>query len=1364
MDFRRETRGALRIMSRIARLASCVLRPSGVASGDWRLASLAVVAVALLAPMKANANRYQDHENGIVWYYQVNLDGTASICNSDDNPDFISAVDPASTAGDILVPSNFNGIVVSEIGEDAFRRCRNIVSVRIPEGVKKISKNAFYECSLISVTFPNTLQSINDGAFYYCVSLTNVSISAGGDMSVGEDAFDHCTALANVSISAGGNMSIGKYAFDYCTALANVSISTVGDLTFGEGAFRHCSNLTGIELPPLLRVLPKNVFAYCSSLNGIELSTNIISIADMAFFRCAALDAIVFPKSVSSIGQRAFYECTALNEIVFSNDIAFPPTIGNQAFAYCTSVTNIFIADGITNIGDSAFVGLDALRSVRVPDSLQNISAGMLQFCTNLVSVSIPATVSRIGGMSFANDSSLVDFAIPTNMESVGVNAFFMTKFWNDWPDNSLVVKDGWLLGVKGDYPSLSLEIPSNVVHVADYACASLASITNIVAPATVVSIGAHAFSGCTNLAGAAIADSTVVDPSAFDGSSWFPESGVVDPDVVQTNYYVAFDANGGVGNMATQMFNYGYAKALSSNRFTRVMHVFDGWATNATGEVVYSDGEVVSNLTATADATVRLYAKWRIADDVYMVGFNPNGGDGNMATQYFRIGVAQALSTNLFTRSGYRFRGWSESAAGSVKYDDGAIVSNLTNTVGAVVSLYAKWAKETNVRQEIQNGIVWYYTAVSNDVATIENFDDDGASIAAAVPRSGGRLSGNVKIPSTLGGAQVTAIGDNAFAGCAGVTDFEIPFGVASIGSYAFAGCSSLAPGITIPESVETMGANMFEDCTSLKIVRYLGNQPDADANLYAGSPRNLISGVLKVRSGWETSAVGVSSDDDEGSSDSTNETATVAMPVPWPSGDNSRKVYWWGGVTLYTVWLRLNGGDSLGEDEEAFRFYVPGRPYGELPEPTHQNEDYEFVGWYTKAAGGTAVSADDIVSRSVSLYAHWRDSTKRESTAWTEELYSDDEDAPTSAATYHGYYYAADDGNDMAVAGLLTLKVGKSRYDRDAETSYSALSASVQLLGGVKIKLSGWMGEDGSAELYDKSNEHEMSLTIGANGFYGSLDDGEVSGARDILAGKTTADALAGRLALQQWQRTWTVILPVDAVEGAGAEFAKGYSVLSVAVGSKGKTKISGTMADGTRVSASAQMLVGDGCCCVPACVTLYGGKGGFAFLLWLSDGEESIWGLSNWNAAASKAAPFVATFGEPMLVEAGTTPVGAATFTVESFFDFDGVDDAFSPDGTELDANWKPIGKADMVRFAKDDGAWYTPEGKDFGNPAGLTLSYTASTGLFKGSFKVFGVTEKGTAKKWTAKVYGAVVDGVGYGTATIKKVGSIPVVIE
>ncbi len=67
-------------------------------------------------------------------------------------------------------------------------------------------------------------------------------------------------------------------------------------------------------------------------------------------------------------------------------------------------------------------------------------------------------------------------------------------------------------------------------------------------------------------------------------------------------------------------------------------------------------------------------------------------------------------------------------------------------------------------------------------------------------------------------------------------------------------------------------------------------------------------------------------------------------------------------------------------------------------------------------------------------------------------------------------------------------------------------------------------------------------------------------------------------------------------------------------------------------------------------------------------------------------------------------------------------------------------------------------YELQGMDGANPSSMKLTYTPKKGTFKGSFKVYEIQTTGAKKKlkkYSVKVSGVVVDGVGYGTATCKK---------
>ena len=156
-------------------------------------------------------------------------------------------------------------------------------------------------------------------------------------------------------------------------------------------------------------------------------------------------------------------------------------------------------------------------------------------------------------------------------------------------------------------------------------------------------------------------------------------------------NYAVIFDKNAAsaTGSMENQEFTYDQQQALTTNSYTNAGYTFKGWATSQNGDVVYTDGQQVSNLTTQANGQVTLYAVWQA--NKYQVVFDPNTGSGNMENQEFTYGQEQKLNANQFTKEGYTFKGWNTQANGAGQaYADLASVSNLA-TEGQV-TLYAQW------------------------------------------------------------------------------------------------------------------------------------------------------------------------------------------------------------------------------------------------------------------------------------------------------------------------------------------------------------------------------------------------------------------------------------------------------------------------------------------------------------------------------------------------------------------------------------------------------------------------------------------------------------------------------------------------
>ena len=60
---------------------------------------------------------------------------------------------------------------VKRIGEFAFNGCNRLNLIELNEGLKSISKGAFYKTPVSSITIPSTVENIGDYAFRDCINL-----------------------------------------------------------------------------------------------------------------------------------------------------------------------------------------------------------------------------------------------------------------------------------------------------------------------------------------------------------------------------------------------------------------------------------------------------------------------------------------------------------------------------------------------------------------------------------------------------------------------------------------------------------------------------------------------------------------------------------------------------------------------------------------------------------------------------------------------------------------------------------------------------------------------------------------------------------------------------------------------------------------------------------------------------------------------------------------------------------------------------------------------------------------------------------------------------------------------------------------
>jgi uncharacterized repeat protein (TIGR02543 family) len=439
--------------------------------------------------------------------------------------------------------------------------------------------------------------------------------------------------------------------------------------------------------------------------------------------------------------------------------------------------------------------------------------------------------------------------------------------------------------------------------------------------------------------------------------------------------------------------------------------------------------------------------------------------------------------------------------------------------------------------------------------------------------------------------------------------------------------------------------------------------------------------------------------------------------------------------------------------------QYYIPGRVLGSIPEEPAEvdgREDYNFVGWFTKPYGGTEVTEDVaeemVVDKSFSLYAHWRKVDDPDNL-------SDVEYDLRSSYAFDGYLLDGD-GN---MAGTILLKTSKGKLSRANEETNVTANATVDLLGEGKIRLKGSLGEDLSGTLASAkaSDERELEVELSGSGMGGTFGDYTVVGTRNIFDKKTYLDRSRALAADDTWKGFYVVVLKAESDESS---LGNGYAGLSVQVMANGRCRVTGTMPDGTKVSYSGRMeVMDDNVCVLPVAIPLHRGKkGGFGFLVTFDESGVSASAVSSWTNTDVPFTSALSAEAEGAGYASGIS--SGAAFALEEPFEFEGVEESLLPAEVEVAVSgtrWTTP-KAGKVKFNAEDGSY--EDLSESGNPSGLTLSASSAKGTFKGRFKVFAVTEAGKSRKYTAVVSGAVLDGVGYGTATIKNIGAVPVKVE
>lgn len=260
----------------------------------------------------------------------------------------------------------------------------------IDYSVTTISGNAFIRnYGLLSVTIPNSVKKIGSHSFYECPSLASVKIGDGVE-TIGNSAFTFCGI---VSIIIGNKVNfIDGNAFSGCSKITQVYISDLA---------AWCRILFGdLTSNPLF--YSRHLYLDKKEVKELVIPEGITEINSYAFAGASNILSLAINDEVTSIGDNAFNQCTSLNKVTFGNALTL---IGAYAFNDCSSLESIQMTDGITTIEEGAFKGCSKLENLKLPENLKIIKGSAFQDCNSLTNLIIPSKVEFIYYSTFHNTS-----------------------------------------------------------------------------------------------------------------------------------------------------------------------------------------------------------------------------------------------------------------------------------------------------------------------------------------------------------------------------------------------------------------------------------------------------------------------------------------------------------------------------------------------------------------------------------------------------------------------------------------------------------------------------------------------------------------------------------------------------------------------------------------------------------------------------------------------------------------------------------------------------------------------------------------------------------------------------------------------
>lgn len=389
-------------------------------------------------PIKSSTTGLEFDLNGSGQYYVKSYSGTDSY---------------------IIVPAEYKGKKVTEIGSGVFRNMSFITRIELPNTletstgaykseIQVIGENAFdgtfwfdnyqgdfviiddilikYKGTAKEVRLPANISKIAKGAFKGNEFIEKVILSDIVTL-LADGVFENCINLHTVVLPK-ALLQISNKVFSNCVKLANIDFSRSESLSsIGHDALENTKWLSSYIDDCV--VINKILYKYQGKATKLHIINHIENISERAFYGNTTIKTIYIPESVKYIGQSTFEGCIALTDVrLFGGDNVLE-SISDRAFFGCISLTlfNFSLADNLTYIGKEAFSGCTNYFNLFVPASLDTLGEYSF-YNTGLKTITFSegSKLTTISNYAFASNSVLtsVIFIGQNSLKVIGKYAF----------------------------------------------------------------------------------------------------------------------------------------------------------------------------------------------------------------------------------------------------------------------------------------------------------------------------------------------------------------------------------------------------------------------------------------------------------------------------------------------------------------------------------------------------------------------------------------------------------------------------------------------------------------------------------------------------------------------------------------------------------------------------------------------------------------------------------------------------------------------------------------------------------------------------------------------------------------------------